>query len=899
MNMMRCFLAVSISLSLIACGNDSSDKPAPLPEISPPPVGGYEPDFSDYQTVAAVDLAPLASLQGQALIDGIEDQLNASLTTRSAAGQFQIIPQWGYVDNLEVVNVDGQYALQTILDAGQTSKPTGSEKNGFSFKISLPNGLVKQATLSYQINFSTPIGFADSAKSPDYIYLPGLTSGTPEVRNGHPTAAGTGFTYKFSTDRYGYLNAKYADALDGDLTNVQLQYGGKGISPLAGQWDLIQQNVTINDFNFNHAQTNGTVSTYFNRELVTPKTGSTTGRIQVDDTHPYNLQALVEVYRYYKHSADDLSTVARQEVRIKNLSFAWNNEEVALPPPVDDQPDLAGYPNQVQLDLELLAGQTGSALFSGIEQQLNSALPDGTPADQRFKITPKWGVGDGSAWDVQNLTVENVQGQYVLQTTIPAGAVGQPSSSNAIENGFSFLIELPNGKVKEATMAYLYRLSTPLGNGDPSKSPDYIFLPGLTSGDPLVANTASAPGAGFTYKLNTDRYGKLSTRFTDATDNAFYNSVLQQSGTDIRIDANLWHLVQQKLKTNDFSGSTSTADGTLEMIYKDAAMTPKAGAVTGRTQVDSHHDYKLSALMEVYRHWKHSADEDSALKEQIIQLKSITFAWKNEEISTPTAPPAANYCSTKGFSHSRALDLAPLSGLTGQALLDEIGAQLGDLAPSSLSFGNGRDNLQVVDNGGELALQVTYAATAVGQSDTGNGVDFAIPFPSQGSALRGACFAYDIHIAIATSTNKDVILLPSVLVNTNGSLWSDHRYATNKYKRFSAKFGNPPHPDLSWLDYDGNNRVNNGTWYKMNQLMSFDNTGSGHLDFQMNDVTYFKQNSGKFSGVPYQDVVHQLVDSADVDSVSLTANFDTYRSDAGGDNLQTIQYKNIAIGWNE
>ena len=891
-------LVVSVLMALMGCGNDSDDKPTPLPELPPPPAGGFEPDFSDFESVASIDLSTLEALEGQDLIDGLEAQLNAGLSTRSAGAQFQITPQWGYDTNLRVVNIDGHHALETVLDPQMIGKPTAAEKNGFSFKVSLPNGMVKEATLSYQINFSKPIGFADAAKSPDYIYLPGLTSGAPDVQNNKPTAAGTGFTYKFSTDRYGYLNAKFADALNGDLTNAQLQFSDKGIAPTNGQWDLIQQNVVVNNFNHDAAQSDGSVKTFFNQELVNTKTGNTDGRILVDETHPYNLQALVEVYRYYKHTADDISSVGEQKVRIKNLSFAWNNQEVSLPPPMDDQPDLTDFPNQVQLNLEPLAGQNGIDLFQGIEDQLNNTLPVGTPASQRFKVTSKWGVGDGSAWDHVNLEVVNIQGQYVLQTTIAAEAVGQPSASKVIQNGFSFLIELPNGKVKEATMAYLYRLSTPLGNGDPSKSPDYIYLPGFTSGDPLVANSASQPGEGFTYKLNTDRYGKLSTRFTDATDNKFYNSVLQQNGVDIRVDANLWHLVQQTLKTNDFTGSSSTEDGTLDLTYKTDVMIAKAGAVTGRTQVDSHHDYKLSALMEVYRHWKHSLDSETDLKEQVVQIKNITFAWKDDDISEPTTPPAANYCSTKGFVQSRTLDLASIRALTGQDLLDKIGEQLGDLSAGTLTFGNNRDNIQVVDNAGKFALQVTYAATVTGQADASNGVDFAIPFPNENNLLRGACFAYDINIALATNTNKDVILLPSILLSSAGSVLSDHRYATNKYKRFSAKFVNPPHADLAWLDYGGNSYVNNNTWYKINQQLQFGGTGEGTIDFQMNDVTYFKPIAGKFNGEPFEEVSHQIVEEADVDSVNFTANFDTYRHDVSDGENQTILYKNIAIGWN-
>ncbi|HIF9224152.1 TPA: hypothetical protein ACX6R5_001822 [Photobacterium damselae] len=896
MNIVRCFLVLSISLSLIGCGNENSDKPAPIPEIPPPPTSGYEPDFSKFETVANIDLSKLSKLTGQELIDGLEKQLNDSLLTRSAEAQFEIIPQWGHNTNLRVVNIDGNYALETTLAAGKVGKPSESEKNGFSFKISFPNGLVKQASLSYQMSFSTPLGFGDTTKSPDYIYLPGLTSGNPDVQNNKPTAAGTGFTYKIATDRYGYLNTKYADAINGDLTNAQLQYMGKGIKPTSGKWDLIQQNILINSFNYSTAQANGSVTTYFNREVVSPKSGSTTERILVDETHPYNLQTLVEVYRYYKHKSDDETAIQEQKVRIKNLSFAWNNEEVTLPPPVDDQPDLSKYPNIKELNLEALAGKQGAELIAGIEQQLNTNLPEGSTG--KFKVTPKWGFSSNPNWDHLNLDIVNVQGQYLLQTTIAAEAVGQPSENKPIQNGFSFLIELPNGKVKEATMSYLYRLSTPLGNGDPSKSPDYIFLPGFTSGNPSVVNSASQPGEGFTYKLNTDRYGKLSTRFTDATDNKFYNSALQQQGKDIRIDANLWHLVQQKLKTNDFIGSLSTTDGSLEMIYKNDTMVPKAGVISERTQVDAHHDYKLAALMEVYRHWRHSSDKETDLKEQVIQFKNITFAWKNDDIGKPTTPPAANYCSTKGFTQSRALDLTQLRDLSGQNLLDGIGQQLGDLPAGTLQFNNSRDNIRIINNAGELALEVSYAANEAGLMAVKNGTDFVIPFPSKNGGLRGACFAYDINISIATNENKDVIILPGITLNSAEEVLSEHRYTTNKYKRLSAKFVNPPHADLSWLDYSGNSYVNHNTWYKLNQHLQFDNNGSGSIDFQMNDITYFKPNEGKFGGEVFETVTHQLAEQNDIEEVGFTASFNTYRHDAGGKKTQTIQYKNIAIGWN-
>lgn len=895
-------LVVSVLIALMGCGNDSGDKPTPLPELLPPPAGGFEPDFSGFETVASIDLSSLEALQGQDLIDGLEDQLNASLSARSAGSQFQITPQWGYDTNLRVINIDGHYALETTLAAQQIGKPSASEINGFSFKVSLPNGVVKEATLSYQINFSKPIGFADAAKSPDYIYLPGLTSGAPEVQNNKPTAAGTGFTYKFSTDRYGYLNAKYADALNGDLTNAQLQYGDKGITPTYGQWDLIQQNVQVNDFNHDAAESNGTVKTFFNREAVTTKTGNTDNRILVDETHPYNLQALVEIYRYYKHGSDDISSVGEQKVRIKNLSFAWNNQEVALPPPVDDQPDLNGFPNQVQLNLESLAGQNGIELFQGIEDQLNNALPEGTPAGQRFKITPKWGIGDGSAWDHVNLEVVNIQGQYVLQTTIAAEAVGQPSASKVIQNGFSFLIELPNGKVKEATMAYLYRLSTPLGNGDPSKSPDYITLPGLTSGSPVVpgsANTPSPNGTGFTYILNTTRDRTLNTRFIDATDSDFRNSAIKKNGQLVRIDSNLWHLVQQKLKTNDFLGNHSTTDGALDLIYKTDPVTPTAGTVTNRTQVDKDHNYNLSALMEVYRYWKHSLDSESDLKTQVVQLKNITFAWKDDVIAEPTTPPVNN-CSPRGFTHSRLLDLSGLVGQDSQTIANAISIQLGNVVDNSASFSVERNNLSVVRQGSELALKITYAAGETGKNAVGNGASLTVDFPVTPN-LNSACMAYDVKYELDVHANKnnDIVILPSLHIKDADTIFSEHNYVINHNKRLGTKF---IADFLTW--YDGSNKyLTNNKWYNTVQSLQFNpDTGDGTLDNLLGELdkydaaTHFKP----IGNIDFNQVQHPVTNTILPENIRMVASFNSYRPDAArpGNADQTFYYKNIAIGWN-
>ncbi|MGR5208894.1 hypothetical protein, partial [Vibrio sp. PNB23_22_7] len=103
------------------------------------------------------------------------------------------------------------------------------------------------------------------------------------------------------------------------------------------------------------------------------------------------------------------------------------------------------YTHSATLDLSQLNGQSGSALLQAIETQLNASLPQGS---QQFTVRAN------DSWANQQLSVVEHNGEFVLQTTIDAQAYGLPSA--VINNGFSFLIELPNGLVREATMAYHY-----------------------------------------------------------------------------------------------------------------------------------------------------------------------------------------------------------------------------------------------------------------------------------------------------------------------------------------------------------------------------------------------------------------------------------------------------------
>ncbi|OCH21885.1 hypothetical protein [Aliivibrio logei] len=566
-----------------------------------------------------------------------------------------------------------------------------------------------------------------------------------------------------------------------------------------------------------------------------------------------------------------------------------------LPPIDSSKPIIGDFKNIIVPNLEELAGLSGTELISGIEKQLNSDL---TAKSGQFKIIPKWGMGGANAWDVTNLNVVQNGDKYVLETKIDKGVMGAPSSSNAVANGFSLLIELPNGLVKEASMSYQFKLSTSLGFGSLSKSPDYIFLGGFTSGDPLVENKPSAEGVGFTYKFSTDRYGYLNTRFMDGNKDLF-NQQFQKLNKPLKANNQTWNIVQLNIKTNDFFAGVPLDNGSIVVLHDTVQIAPKAGSFNDRTLINSTHNYKLATLFEFYRHYKHGADQDSDLQEQVIQIKDLAIAW-NDEIVTlpdvPVEPTPVNACTEKGFNQARNLDLSKLKGLTGQALIDGIAKQIGDNNGLPSDYDTNRNNMAVVDFGGELALEVTYMAGQGSVNDAENGSSLKVPFPMPDTSLSGACIAYDVFLDKDSSTNNDLIFLPNITLNNGMNMLSDHRYSTSKYKRFSAKFNNPPHKDLGWLDI-GKSYTSKGTWHPTIQTLLFDEEGLGNIDYILSGNTYFKTDPNKFGGEAFNVVQHQIVEPEFLDTVSFTANFDSYRHTVGGKENQIIRFKNIAIGW--
>lgn len=574
-----------------------------------------------------------------------------------------------------------------------------------------------------------------------------------------------------------------------------------------------------------------------------------------------------------------------------------------LPPPIFDD-----YDNAVSLDLAPLVGMDGVTLWQAIETQLNESLTANLTANtpQSFKITPQWGfASQAGSWDNINLEVIEIDGEAVLQTMLGADNVGKPSIDNPVFNGFSMLIDLPNGLATNAVMSYQFHLERKIGTGS-GQNPDYIFLPGLTSGSPEVANRASNPGEGFTFKYSTDRYANLNTRYMDPTDADFYNTPLLQSDNKVKVKEQAWTEVQQKLQTNEFlpGGSIPTSNGKLVTVYNSEQTSTDKGLTENRVIVEAQHAYSLQGLVETYRHYQHSSDTDP-LQQQTVRFKNLTFAWDNTQLELPPEPdlPPQDTLCTATSNHVKFVDLAELyaAGATsGQDLLDGIAQQLGDLAAGSVTFDWGVNGMSIVAEAGQAdsyMLQVDYAA-GVDQAADGNGVGFKIPFPSS-AQITGTCFAFNLNIATAINSNSDYIYFPSVEFKDGVNTLTDHRYSTNKYKRFSAKFVNPPHSDLSWLDYSGNSYVNDSTWYAIRQSMSMDNTGLGNIDFIVNNASYFKQNDGKFGGIPFADVQHQIVATDKLASMDAIANFDSYRHTPGGTNPQTFYYKDITIGWNE
>ncbi len=582
-------------------------------------------------------------------------------------------------------------------------------------------------------------------------------------------------------------------------------------------------------------------------------------------------------------------------------------------PVLDTAPLFGEYDNAIKVDLAALVGLDGNDLLLALEAQLNTSLAAATSistvsSSPSFKITPKWGFFDSNNGnDKINLAVVDKNGIAVLQTLLDAEAIGIPGKNNLVKNGFSMLIDLPNGLTTNAVMSYQFNLQHPLGYGSPDKSPDYIFLPGLTSGAPSVGNKASEPGEGFTFKYSTDRYGYLNTRYMDPTDNTFFNKKLTFANSNGKVKAQTWIEVQQALQTNEFlpGGSIPTSNGKLTTQYNREQVTTDAGLTENRIIVDGQHAYKLQGLFETYRHYKHNNDATAALKAQTISFKDITFAWDNAELVLPkkaTLPAKSTLCSASSH-HVKYVDLAVLNAAgatSGQTLLDGIAQQLGGLPAGSVTFDWGVNSMAIVAEPGQtdrFMLQVDYAAGATAGAK-GNGAGFKITYPTT-AQVTGTCLAFNLNITTPINTNADYIYLPSVQFTDGANTLTDHRYSTNKYKRFAAKFVHSPHSDLNWLDYSGNNYVNDSTWYAIQQVMNMDNTGLGYIDFVVNNASYFKQTAAKFSGTPFADVLHQVVPADKLADMQVMANFDSYRHATGGVNAQTIYYKDITIGWNE
>ncbi|MCW8348005.1 hypothetical protein MD535_18615 [Vibrio sp. ZSDZ65] len=585
-----------------------------------------------------------------------------------------------------------------------------------------------------------------------------------------------------------------------------------------------------------------------------------------------------------------------------------NPPPVIPPPPSEGHPPNIGdqYTNVIELDIAPLAGLEGQELVQGIEDQLNNGL---TARSGLFNVTPKWGMTTAGDWDELNLNViQRDNGEYVFETTIAPQAVGIPSASNAVKNGFSFLVEMPNGLVKEAVLAYNYQLSTPLGyGGDGSRTPDYLFLGGFTSGDPLVENKPLTNGKGFTYKLSTDRYIYMNTRFGDAKDNLFFNKALSQDGERFRIQHGQWNLVQFDLTANSFTPEgLPVEDGSLAMHYNAKEAIPTDGStgfypVTERVMIDELHNYQLAGLMEFYRHYKHSADQPEDLLEQTLQIKDITFAWTDESVELPEQPPVNpdptpdNVCSDQGFTHSRIVDLTGLEGSDHQKIMDAISSQLGDIKHGAALFSVDRNNISVVTLGDEPALKVTYAAGAVGQDNTENGTSLLVNFPASAS-ISSACIAYDVQYEkdVHASQNNDLVILPSLYLTdtTTNTVLAEHNYVINHNKRLGTKFNAS---FLTWFDgstkYWAPNR-----WSSISQTLNFDeHSGQGTLDSLLNNDTHFKP----INGVEFNQVAYPLVTGDAIGNVGAVASFNSYRPDAArsGVENQAFYFKNIAIGW--
>ncbi|RJX75263.1 cadherin repeat domain-containing protein [Vibrio sinensis] len=318
-----------------------------------------------------------------------------------------------------------------------------------------------------------------------------------------------------------------------------------------------------------------------------------------------------------------------------------DSDDKPLPPVVtepDNRPTIDGFENNSSINLNSeMVGLEGQELIDALTVELNKGL---TARTGSFRILPKWGMGEES-WDNLNFTVVQDGEDFVFKTTVDQSIFNMPSAENPnINNGFSFLIELPNGLVREAAMKYQVKWEHSF-----KQSPDYTFFGGFTSGDPLVENKPTVNGAGFTYKLNLDKYGYMNTRFADATDDGkqgkFFNTQLQMNDLGLRVDSAKWHQFQIDMITNNYVGNANTKDGAVNISYNGVPTTNTKGAVTDRTMIDFTHNYKLAALFEFYRHYKHTNDTSDQLKQQTIYVKDLVIAWSTDKVTLPdqTIPP--------------------------------------------------------------------------------------------------------------------------------------------------------------------------------------------------------------------------------------------------------------------
>ncbi|MGR5422052.1 hypothetical protein, partial [Vibrio sp. PNB22_4_1] len=914
MTIVRGILTTTAALSLFGCGNDSNDKPTP---VAPP--AAPEISVEGYTNAVKLDLTKLVNQSGQTLVNAIEDQLNASLPNGSKEFKVHSTENWDN-SNLAVIEHEGDFVLHTNIDAYAHGLPSKGVNNGFSFIVELPNGLVREATLAYYYKLGTPIGNKKDNNSPDYIFLPGFTSGNPSFTP-NVSLDGEGFTYKFSTDRYNYISVRGKDSSNSKFTNAVLKNDEQKLSSYADSWNLIQQHYSSNDFTESEANANGSMSINYNGYNATTDKGDINQRSFINATHPYHLSALFEVYRHYLSGSDDESSLLQQSVLLKDLTFAWNDDEVRLPE--EPEADLSGYSNAVQLDLSSLDGKSGLELIEEFEKQLNSTL---TTRSSQFKVIPN------ESWKNQQLTVVKDNDEFVLQTTIDAQAYGLPNAD--INNGFSFLISLPNGLVREATMAYHYKVGAPIGYNDASKTPDYLFLPGFTSGNPSFTPNVSLDGEGFTYKFSTDRYNYLSVRGKDSTDATFANSVLMQGEDKLGISANTWNLVQQHLTANDFTGNTANANGSVTMAYNNSTITPIKGAIEKRILANATHPYHLSALFEVNRHYLYPgngsdvpADSVESLKQQTIQLKNITFAWNEEEVALPEEPQA----DLSGYAHSATLDLSQLNGQSGSALLQAIETQLNATLPAGAEAFNVRPNdswanqqLSVVEHNGEFVLQTTIDAQAYGlpNADINNGFSFLIELPN--GLVREATMAY--HYKVGTpigysndSQSPDYLFLPGFTsgnpsftpnVSLDGEGFT-YKFSTDRYNYLSVR--GKDSTDATFANsvlMQGEDKlgISANTWNLVQQHLTA-NDFTGNTANANGSVTMAYNNS---TITPIKGAIEKRILANATHPYHLSALFEVNRhylypgngSDVPADSVeslkqQTIQLKNITFAWNE